>query len=73
MSMLADGIRSKLLIGPIIPIPAPSILIDALQTVDVTNTDKGRDGFQIVFTIGRTGVKEMMDYPILNEMLVNTF
>jgi hypothetical protein len=71
--MLAGGIRLKLLIGPTIPIPAPAPLIDALQSVEVTNTDEGRDGFQITFAVGRSGVKEMMDYPLLKDMLVNTF
>ena len=72
-NMLAGGIRLKLLIGPTIPIPAPAPLIDALQSIEVTNTDEGRDGFQITFTVGRSGVKEMFDYPLLKEMLVNTF
>jgi hypothetical protein len=48
-------------------------LIDALQSIEVTNTDEGRDGFQITFAVGRTGVKEMMDYPLLKDTLVNTF
>lgn len=71
--MLAGGIRLKLLIGPTIPIPAPALLIDALQSVEVTNTDEGRDGFQITFAVGRSGAKEMMEYPLLKEMLVKTF
>jgi hypothetical protein len=70
--MLSAGIRIKLLIGPTIPIPAPAPLIDALQSIEVTNTDEGRDGFQITFAIGRSGVKEMMDYVLLKDMLVNT-
>ncbi len=38
-----------LLMGPMIPIPAPSIVADALQSAQVTITSGQRSGFQLVF------------------------
>ena len=48
------GIRLQLLIGPFLPSPAPSYLIQAIKSLEVTNSDGGRDGFQITFTTGKS-------------------
>jgi hypothetical protein len=47
------GTRLQLFVGPTIPIPAPFPVIEALTDVQVTNTDKGFDGFKLVFTLGK--------------------
>jgi hypothetical protein len=50
---MLKGIYLSLLIGPVVPIPAPQIVIDSLSSVQVTNS-KDRSGFQITFAVGKT-------------------
>jgi len=52
--MVDTGIRLQLWIGPTVPEPAPFDVVDALSSLEVTNTDSGRDGFQMSFTLGKT-------------------
>jgi hypothetical protein len=47
--MLAKGIQLTLLMGPIVPIPAPRIVIDALESVTVTTAAGSPSGFQLTF------------------------
>jgi len=39
------------MIGPIVPVPAPRAVMEALNDVTVTNTDEGRGGFQLTFAL----------------------
>jgi hypothetical protein len=66
-------LRLTLLVGPTVAVPAPPILIDALDKVEVTQTDEGRSGFQITFTAGRGGMIGLMDYPLVSLPLLNPF
>jgi hypothetical protein len=59
------GINLTLLIGPTVPVPAPPMLTEALQSVEITHSDEGRSGFQITFQMGRSGPADMLDYPLL--------
>ena len=47
--MLAKGIQLSLFIGPVIPIPAPRIVLDALDSVEVTTAAGAVSGFQLTF------------------------
>jgi hypothetical protein len=49
--MLAKGIQLTLLIGPIIPIPVPRLVLDALDSVEVTTAAGSTSGFQLRFQI----------------------
>jgi hypothetical protein len=49
-----------------VPLPAP--LLDALQSVEVTHSDEGRSGFQMVFSIGR-GPSDLLDFPLVSGIL----
>src|SRR6267142_1283541 len=62
--MLESGISLKLLIGSTNPEPAPFEVVDALTSVEVTNNDSGRDGFQMTFTLGKYLLVEP-DYGLL--------
>jgi hypothetical protein len=62
---MAAQLRLTLLVGPTVALPAPALLIDALDKVEVTQTDEGRSGFQITFTAGRGGMLGLMDYPVV--------
>ena len=67
------GIHLTMLIGPTVPVPAPLMLTEALQSVEVTHTDERRSGFQITFGIGRSGPQDLMDYPLQSSPLLKPF
>ena len=71
MSLL--GIHLTLLIGPTVAVPAPPLLTEALQRVEVTHSDEGRSGFQITFQAGRGGSLGLADYPLLSSPLLRPF
>jgi hypothetical protein len=49
--MTFDGIQLTLLIGPAVPAPAPQVVIDSLESVDITSSTD-RSGFQLKFKVG---------------------
>lgn len=61
MSLL--GIHLTLLAGPTVPAPLAPHLLESLQSVEVTHTDEGRSGFQLVFQAGRSSA-DPLDYSI---------
>ena len=63
--MLTSGVTLTLRLGKQKTKPAPRLLVDALQTVEVTHRDKGRAGFQIVFEVGRLGKADVKDYQLI--------
>jgi hypothetical protein len=82
------GIHLKLLIGPTVPIPAPYHITNAITSIEITNTDSGRDGFQINLKMGREdnspnsnsssitsvgGNKLFLDFNLLNHPLLKPF
>src|SRR5207245_11230915 len=52
------GVRLQLLIGPTIPLPASYALVDSLDSLEVTNQDHERDGFQMTFKLGKDSLLE---------------
>ena len=48
---MISGIQLTLLIGPIVPLPAPRFVLDALQTVKVTTAAGSPSGFELTFSI----------------------
>ncbi len=58
---MLKGVHLTLMIGPAVPVPAPRVVMDALQTVQVTS-GKDRSGFQLTFAVGK-------DSPLLKTML----
>jgi hypothetical protein len=71
--MSLSGVHLTLLIGPAVPAPAPALLLEALESVEVTHGDKGRSGFQITFRVGRSGPADLLDYRLLNIPLLKPF
>lgn len=49
--MLAKGVQLSLLIGPVIPVPVPRIVLDALDSVEVRTAAGSASGFQLKFQI----------------------
>jgi hypothetical protein len=64
------GINLTLLIGPNIPVPVPMLFTEALQSVEVTDNDEGRSGFQITFGVGRADRNDLKDYQLINSPLL---
>ena len=82
--MLAKGIQLTLLMGPIIPFPAPRVVMDALDNVQVTTAAGSSSGFQLSFQFSAkselntifliaAGQSTSIGMPPLRVMLVVTF
>ena len=79
------GVYLRLLVGPTIPVPAPYDITNAITSIEITNTDSGRDGFQITLKIGRKGQvhngsfslggenKIFLDFSLINHPLLKPF
>jgi hypothetical protein len=67
------GIHLTLLIGESVPKPAPSILMEALKSIEVSQSDEGRSGFQIIFQVGRSGRNDLQDYQLIKNPLLKVF
>jgi hypothetical protein len=48
---MLDGVRMTLMVGPAVPVPAPRVVLDALDSVQVTSAAGERSGFQLTFTL----------------------
>jgi hypothetical protein len=70
--MIGSGIRLTLLIGPTVAVPAPPLLVDALENVSVTHTDEEASGFQITFRVGRDS-GALRDYALLSNPLLKPY
>jgi hypothetical protein len=46
-----NGVRLTLMIGPVVPIPVPQEVLDAVTDVQVTTTDGKASGFQLKFVL----------------------
>jgi hypothetical protein len=60
------------LIGPSVPVPAPLLLMEALESVEVTHSDEGRSGFQLTLRVGRSAT-DLLDYGLLTSPLLKPF
>lgn len=49
--MLTKGIQLTLLAGPVVPVPVPRVVLDALESVEVTTAAGSASGFQLSFQI----------------------
>ena len=58
---MVKGIHLSLMIGPALPVPAPRVVVDALQSVQITS-GKDKSGFQLTFAVSKDSV-------LLNSML----
>jgi hypothetical protein len=67
------GIHLTLLVGPTVAVPAPPLITEALESVEVTHDDSGRSGFQISLQATRSGPLGLADYPLLRHPLLRPF
>ena len=71
--MIGQGIYLTMLTGPTVPAPAPPWLLESLESVEVTHSDKGRSGFQVIFQAGRSGPADAVDFALLRSQLFKAF
>lgn len=65
----SPGLSVSLYIGRIIPEAAPAHIVNAIQSISVTQSAEGRSGFQIAFAAARpTGFS--FDYPLVDDPLL---
>ncbi len=57
---MASGIYFTLLVGPVVPLPAPKPVIDAMTSVTVTTSAKGPSGFEIAFKLADQSVLQTL-------------
>lgn len=62
------GVRLQLMIGPTVPMPAPYHVMDALLSLQVTNSASERDGFEMKFSVGK---QPLLDYGLLRDGLLD--
>ncbi|ALF52892.1 phage protein D [Nostoc piscinale CENA21] len=62
--MTSLGIRLTLLAGPTVPIPPLREVMESLGSVEITHSDEGRSGFQIIFQVGQNKAN-FLDYALL--------
>lgn len=54
--MLLKGIQLTLMAGPVLAVPMPREVIEALESVTVTIKDTGTSGFQLEFTLSKRSI-----------------
>ena len=77
---MASGLYLTLLVGPVVAVPVPKPLIDALTSVEVKVSATGRSAFQLGFTLANNSVLQTFfllaagsPLPVLRVILVVTF
>jgi hypothetical protein len=60
---MLKGVHLTLLMGPVVAMPVPKEVIDALQSVQVTTSVGARSGFQLTFTMGKNSNFEKVLIP----------
>jgi len=67
------GISLTVLIGPTVPVPASTTILESLDSIEVTHNDQSRSGFQIVLKAGRSGATDMLEFNLLKNPVLKPF
>ena len=77
---MASPLYLTMLAGPVEAVPVPKPLLDALVSVEVTETATGRSGFQLTFTLADNSILQTLfllaagaPISVLRVILVVTF
>jgi hypothetical protein len=57
---VASSLYLTLLVGPMVALPAPKPVVDALTSITVTTSSTGRSGFQLSFTLADRSVLQAL-------------
>jgi len=73
------GVHLTLMVGPVVPIPVPQVVLDALTSVQVTTTAGKNSGFQLTFTLSNRSPLQTLfllaggaEIPLLRVMIIAT-
>lgn len=75
---MLKGIYLTLLVGPVVPIPVPQVVIDALTGIKVTRATSAASGFELTFTLSNRSPLQTIfllaagSTPLLRTILVVT-
>jgi hypothetical protein len=58
------GIHLTLLVGPVVAVPAPQPVVDALTSAQVTTSSGQRSGFQLTFSVAKGSLLETTLLPV---------
>lgn len=70
---MPQALSLTLFIGQTTPRPVPTLLSEAVESLEIVQTDAGRSGFQIVFRVGRSQPADLQDDPVLTNSLLQPF
>lgn len=69
--MSFSGLNLTLMVGRMVPTPAPAWLVSALRRAEITTTDRGPSGFALQFQVTRGS--NTLDYDVLTQVLLVPF
>jgi hypothetical protein len=76
---MLKGIYLTLMVGPILPVPVPQVVLDALTSITVTTDALGKSGFELSFTLSKNSPLQTIfllaggaSIPILRTIIVVT-
>lgn len=71
--MSSSTVYLGLLVGPSVPVPVSSAVIEAVDNIEVAHRDQGRSGFQINLKVGRSGPRDISDFSLLTDRTFKPF
>lgn len=71
--MSLSSIHFNLLVGPTVPVPVSSAVVEAIDNIEVTHQDESRSGFQINLKVGRSGSGDIVDFNLLRDQVFRPF
>jgi len=75
---MLKGVYITLLVGPVVPVPVPQPVLDALTSVEVTNAAGEASGFSLTFTLSNRSPLQTLfllagaETPLLRVMIIAT-
>ncbi|HKF57404.1 MAG TPA: hypothetical protein VKJ45_18245 [Blastocatellia bacterium] len=75
---MLKGVYITLLVGPVVPVPVPQPVLDALTSLEVTNASGEASGFSLTFTLSNKSPLQTLflvagaDTPLLRVMIIAT-
>jgi hypothetical protein len=57
---MLNGIHLTLMIGPAVPVPVSQDVLNALTSIEVTNSSEGPSVFQLHFTLNKQSILETL-------------
>src|SRR5262249_55567809 len=75
---MLKGVYITLLVGPVVPVPVPQSVLDALTSIQITNAAGSSSGFQLSFTLSNKSALQTLflvagaQTPLLRVIIIAT-